>query len=159
MTIATSNGLVYSLGENLQALYKRSEPDDRLLSGSSHHHHYGHGSASSSMTTITMSDPSESKSESYVCRPTSIDCLCSDLIEIETQDSRLWEYINGNIDWDAVNGIAQPIITKFTFRTNGTCQSARFPGVGWSYFGADPEWGLKQATQLTVSTNINMRIS
>lgn len=23
----------------------------------------------------------------------------------------------------------------------------RIPGIGWSYFGADPEWGLRQATQ------------
>ena len=24
----------------------------------------------------------------------------------------------------------------------------RIPGIGWSYFGADPEWGEKQASQL-----------
>jgi hypothetical protein len=44
-----------------------------------------------------------------------------------------------------------PIITKYTYRTNGTCQSPRIPGIGWSYFGADPEEGYKQAKQLTVS--------
>ena len=44
-----------------------------------------------------------------------------------------------------------PIITKFTYRTNGTCQSPRIPGIGWSYFGADPEEGYKQSKQLTVS--------
>jgi trehalose-phosphatase len=43
-----------------------------------------------------------------------------------------------------------PIITKFTFRTNGTCQSPRIPGIGWSYFGADPEWAEYQAAQLQV---------
>ncbi len=53
-----------------------------------------------------------------------------------------------NIDWNAVSEIASPIITKFTFRTNGTCKTPRFPGIGWSYFGADPEWGRKQAAQL-----------
>lgn len=54
------------------------------------------------------------------------------------------------IDWDAISAIAVPIITKFTFRTNGTCQTPRYPGIGWSYFGADPDWGGKQAAQLTV---------
>lgn len=55
-----------------------------------------------------------------------------------------------NVDWSAVASIAVPIITRFTFRTNGTCQTPRFPGIGWSFFGADPEWGQKQATQLTL---------
>lgn len=44
-----------------------------------------------------------------------------------------------------------PIIARYTFRTNGTCQSPRIPGIGWSYFGADPEEGHRQAKQLTVS--------
>jgi hypothetical protein len=43
-----------------------------------------------------------------------------------------------------------PIITRFTFRTNGTCQTPRIPGIGWSYFGSDPDWGEKQASQLKV---------
>jgi hypothetical protein len=43
-----------------------------------------------------------------------------------------------------------PIISKFTYRTNGTCQTPRIPGIGWSYFGADPEEGHRQAKQLTV---------
>ena len=74
----------------------------------------------------------------------------SDAAPIETEDGRVWEYNKGQIDWTAVTQIAQPIIEKFTFRTNGTCPTPRFPGVGWSYFGADPEWGLKQAAQLKV---------
>lgn len=32
----------------------------------------------------------------------------------------------------------------------GTCQTPRIPGIGWSYFGSDPEWGKKQAEQLQV---------
>lgn len=43
-----------------------------------------------------------------------------------------------------------PIITKYTYRTNGTCQTPRIPGIGWSYFGADPEWGHRQSMQLKV---------
>lgn len=39
-------------------------------------------------------------------------------------------------------------MNKYTYRTNGTCVSSRFPGVGWSYFGADPDWGKQQAIQL-----------
>jgi hypothetical protein len=72
-------------------------------------------------------------------------------LAVDIEDTRSWEYISGDIDWKSVDEIAAPIITKFTFRTNGTCQSARFPGIGWSYFGADPEWGSKQAAQLTVT--------
>ncbi len=34
--------------------------------------------------------------------------------------------------------------------------SNRFPGIGWSYFGADPEWGEIQSKQLQVrSENLN----
>jgi hypothetical protein len=79
-----------------------------------------------------------------------LSCLFRFFVAVDIEDTRSWEYISGDIDWKAVDEIADPIITKFTFRTNGTCRSARFPGIGWSYFGADPEWGSKQATQLTV---------
>ena len=65
-----------------------------------------------------------------------------------SDDGRQWECMDCNIDWNAVSEIAGPIITKFTFRTNGTCKTPRFPGIGWSYFGADPDWGRKQAVQL-----------
>jgi trehalose-6-phosphatase len=67
---------------------------------------------------------------------------------LQDDEGRIWSYLNFNIDWQAVCHIAVPIITKFTFRTNGTCLSPRIPGVGWSYFGADPDWGEKQARQL-----------
>jgi trehalose-phosphatase len=63
---------------------------------------------------------------------------------------RKWEHKDMNTDWKFVNSIAIPIIHKFTTRTNGSCISPRVPGVCWSYFGADPEWGEKQAAQLTV---------
>ena len=67
-----------------------------------------------------------------------------------SSDNRLWECIDFNIDWKEVRNISVPITTKFMFRTNGTCLSPRIPGIGWSFFGADPEWGEKQAKQLTV---------
>ena len=34
--------------------------------------------------------------------------------------------------------------------TRMTVPIVRFPGIGWSYFGADPEWGECQAAQLQV---------
>ena len=64
--------------------------------------------------------------------------------------SRKWEHLDVKTDWKTVNSIAISIIDKFTMRTNGSCISPRVPGVSWSYFGADPEWGEKQAAQLTV---------
>jgi trehalose 6-phosphate synthase/phosphatase len=100
VTLATSNGLVYSWGQNLLTAEER------------------------------------------------------DIQGQETQ--RAWPYLDFNIDWRAVHDIAVPIITKFTFRTNGTCMTPRVPGIGWSYFGADPEWGGKQAAQLAVELEASL---
>lgn len=69
---------------------------------------------------------------------------------------RVWDCLDFNIDWATVRNIAVPITTKFTFRTNGTCQSPRIPGIGWSYFGADPDWGEKQASQLKVELEASL---
>lgn len=66
------------------------------------------------------------------------------------EDGRVWECMECNVNWNDVAAIAAPIISRFTFRTNGTCQTPRFPGIGWSFFGADPEWGQKQALQLSL---------
>lgn len=68
----------------------------------------------------------------------------------EAPGGRAWEALSCAVDWDAVKAAALPIISRFTFRTNGSCASPRTPGVGWSYFGADPEWGAKQAKQLAL---------
>ena len=65
-------------------------------------------------------------------------------------NGRVWGCMDFNIDWNAVRKIAIPIISQFTYRTNGTCQSPRIPWIGWSYFGADPDWGRKQMQQLSV---------
>jgi len=66
------------------------------------------------------------------------------------EEERVWQHTDFGVDWQAVCAIAVPIISRYTFRTNGTCLSPRVPGVGWSYFGADPDWGEKQATQLRI---------
>eukprot|EP01040_Poterioochromonas_malhamensis_P001718 gene1718-1823_t len=153
VTIATSNGLVFSLGENLQALAKRGTGSPGVVQTGTTAHLTPVPSSVLLTPLVAPGVGSTSVSASNsakIATVTSSSSLAPPVRHIETADGRSWEYINGNIDWDAVNGIATPIITRFTFRTNGTCQSLRFPGVGWSYFGADPEWGTKQATQLTV---------
>jgi trehalose 6-phosphate synthase/phosphatase len=63
---------------------------------------------------------------------------------------RTWDHMDLSIDWDTVKNIAIPIMSKFTTRTNGTCMTPRVPGIGWNYFGADPEWGEKQVIQLKI---------
>jgi trehalose-6-phosphatase len=77
---------------------------------------------------------------------------------------RKWDHMQLAIDWDAVKSIAVPIMAKFTTRTNGTYLTPRVPGIGWNYFGADPEWGEKQAAQLKVElesalVNYDIRIA
>ena len=67
------------------------------------------------------------------------------------------------VDWDAVKAIAIPIISKFSARTNGTCLISSIPGIGWSYFNAEPEWGTRQASQLKVEleaslANFNVKV-
>lgn len=32
----------------------------------------------------------------------------------------------------------------------------RIPGIGWSYFGADPDWSEKQATQLKIELEASL---
>lgn len=59
-------------------------------------------------------------------------------VAASTPGERTWPVMEFNINWTAVSEIAVPIITRFTFRTNGTCLTPRWPGIGWSYFGADP---------------------
>mmetsp|Transcript_30642 Transcript_30642/g.51813 ORF Transcript_30642/g.51813 Transcript_30642/m.51813 type:complete len:1299 (+) Transcript_30642:113-4009(+) len=78
-------------------------------------------------------------------KPKSDDLLAQTLADPE----RTWDFLESHIDWAAVASIAIPIITKFTYRTNGTCQTPRIPGIGWSYFGADPEEGYMQSRQLS----------
>lgn len=64
--------------------------------------------------------------------------------------ARTWETLDLDVDWREVVNVALPILTKFTARTNGSSISMREPGIGWSYFGTDPDWGDKQAAQLKI---------
>ena len=50
--------------------------------------------------------------------------------EEELRGGRWWQCLDYNIDWVGVRNIALPIITRFTFRTNGTCMTPRIPVSG-----------------------------
>ena len=67
-----------------------------------------------------------------------------------------WQTMGYDIDWTEVKKIAVPIMTRFVFRTNGTCLTPRIPGIGWSYFGSDPDWGEKQSSQLRVELEASL---
>lgn len=41
--------------------------------------------------------------------------------------------------------IALPILERYTAHTNGSSVRLRDPGIAWSYYSTDPEWGLMQA--------------
>ncbi len=129
VTLVTSNGLVYSWGQNLlnerdkakyAAFLKANASNERL-------------SARVKQESPEFEQDFEGMNEF-----------------LQDDEGRIWSFMNFDIDWQAVCKIAVPIISKFTFRTNGTCLSPRIPGVGWSYFGADPDWGEKQASQLRI---------
>lgn len=127
VTLVTSNGLVFSWGANLLNSSDLIKHKDFLSA-----------SASSDRLSARVAQESAEFEQDF-----------QGLNEfLQDDEGRIWSYLNFNIDWQAVCRIAVPIITKFTFRTNGTCLSPRIPGVGWSYFGADPDWGEKQARQL-----------
>eukprot|EP00595_Chromulina_sp_UTEXLB2642_P002684 CAMPEP_0196762724 /NCGR_PEP_ID=MMETSP1095-20130614/2653_1 /TAXON_ID=96789 ORGANISM="Chromulina nebulosa, Strain UTEXLB2642" /NCGR_SAMPLE_ID=MMETSP1095 /ASSEMBLY_ACC=CAM_ASM_000446 /LENGTH=1168 /DNA_ID=CAMNT_0042114379 /DNA_START=78 /DNA_END=3584 /DNA_ORIENTATION=- len=136
VTLATSNGLVYSWGDNLRL----DEDDNRTRSSSLVDPKYA-------MTNSSSFQNSSNKTSTNSLVNLTVD-------EMSGNDmygsGRKWNALDYNIDWQVVREIAVPIITKFTFRTNGTCQTPRIPGIGWSYFGADPDWGEKQSTQCKI---------
>lgn len=144
LTLVTSNGLVYSWGQNMLDVSEKESLSAQLSLLSPHGHAAGattSGDTASQRPRRTFSSALEESS------------LTGEAIaNSHTFDAsgRKWQFMDFDIDWIAVRDIAVPITTKFTFRTNGTCQSPRIPGIGWSYFGADPDWGEKQASQLKI---------
>jgi len=135
VTLVTSNGLVYSWGANLQTM----EEKENLKRG---------------MPTLSSSASSSSSSAANLAAAAAAAAAEQEYSDDRTphvdDEGRVWSYLDFQIDWQSVCKVAVPIISKFTYRTNGTCLSPRIPGVGWSYFGADPDWGEKQATQLRI---------
>lgn len=128
VTLATSNGLVYSWGRNLLTF-------EELLAQKS---------------SISLQEKRVERAKKDGGRALSATVLAETSVDgrtILTADSedgeRKWLFLDFDIDWLAVRNIAMPLITRFTFRTNGTCLTPRIPGIGWSYFGADPDWSEK----------------
>jgi hypothetical protein len=156
VTLATSTGLVYSWGDNLKVTHKCHSLDTSCTNTG------GKQSEDCGREVFTLSsqvsgcghdvDPVQGTMSflSYFYRVIYTFESVSAALAKNGDDDREWECMECNVNWTAVAATAVPIITRFTFRTNGTCQTPRFPGIGWSYFGADPEWGQKQASQLTV---------
>lgn len=70
---------------------------------------------------------------------------------------RCWCISDYQIDWLGVKRIAVPILKRYTARTNGSSILSRKPGVAWSYYRTDPEWGRIQATELQRELEARLR--
>ena len=150
ITIATSNGLVYSWGKNLLSC---EESDQLEISmGTEKEAEFAENSIESQLeAAIIARNRIRSRSfTSSILLDEGNEMSASALALYQDTLGRNWTASDYKIDWIAVRNIAVPITTKFTFRTNGTCQSPRIPGIGWSYFGADPDWGEMQSKQLKI---------
>ena len=74
--------------------------------------------------TAVATIPSSTHTSSNTLAETSSDGRT--ILTADSEDGgRKWDFLDFSIDWLAVRNIAMPLITKFTFRTNGTCLSPR----------------------------------
>jgi len=64
------------------------------------------------------------------------------------QPQRIWAFGDSEIDWSRTKQAAIPLLKWFTARTSGSRILQRDPGIAWSYYRTDPEWGRVQASQL-----------
>jgi trehalose-6-phosphatase len=164
VSLATSNGLVYSWGKNLMTadewikqLSQDSEGPDSMTFEARVEQAILEAAIArkrgNSSSNLLAAGIELDKAQAAAAGPAAIDsrqlALTHSLVG-DAVNSRVWECMDFAVDWVAVRNIAVPITTRFTFRTNGTCMSPRIPGIGWSYFGADPDWGQKQSQQLRV---------
>mmetsp|Transcript_7987 Transcript_7987/g.24669 ORF Transcript_7987/g.24669 Transcript_7987/m.24669 type:complete len:975 (-) Transcript_7987:324-3248(-) len=69
-------------------------------------------------------------------------------LEARLQPQRIWDSGDCEIDWSRTKQAAIPLLKWFTARTSGSWILRRDPGVAWSYYRTDPEWGRVQASQL-----------
>lgn len=176
ITIATSSGLVCSWGRNVLTVEEKEEESNETQS------YFGSvASIDSGKDSDVDSEPSNDgifhSREGFKDSEASPDSPSRIAKDGDRRESfswtrqqhetfvtnRTWDHMDLSIDWDAVKSIAVPIMTKFTTRTNGTCMTPRVPGIGWNFFGADPEWGEKQVMQLkieleTALVNYDVRI-
>jgi len=61
---------------------------------------------------------------------------------------RNWYTPDLGVDWPTIKSIALPLLNRYTGRTNGSSIRFREPSLAWSYYRADPDEGLMQATKL-----------
>mmetsp|Transcript_2621 Transcript_2621/g.2601 ORF Transcript_2621/g.2601 Transcript_2621/m.2601 type:complete len:1079 (+) Transcript_2621:113-3349(+) len=182
ITISTSSGLVCSWGKNVLTIEERedennetqsylgsvasidtekdSDMESEISNGDIFHSREGFKDSSES---VLCDSPSNEK-KNFFARDLHRESFSWTRQHHETfTTNRTWDHMDLSIDWDAVKNIAVPIMSKFTTRTNGTCMTPRVPGIGWNFFGADPEWGEKQVIQLkieleTALVNYDVRI-
>lgn len=173
ITISTSSGLVCSWGRNVMTVDEKDNNDDTqsylgsVASVDEAEESSDDGTEESndlifhSVEGTTSPDASKEKRNFRDVHRESFSWTKQNQESFLT--SRTWDHMDLSINWDEVKNIAVPIMSKFTTRTNGTCLTQRVPGIGWNYFGADPEWGEKQVAQLkieleTALVNYDVRI-
>ena len=101
VTLVTSNGLVYSWGENLLSA------DDRAAAAAMV---AGQAGAAGGQAKAAAGEKA----------------FDDDLYNQIDEENRAWHNFDFNVDWTAVCKIAVPIMSRYVFRTNGTCLSPRY---------------------------------
>lgn len=179
LTIATSNGVVYSWGVGLlwdTDIIPEAEEDgvpSCIVSVSSEdgENEENGDKFTSKKPNLTCNTNLQAKQPSTLT-PTSgrgnsrsnqshlpldsqiaIDGTFDDSLSIKRSSSvvaidREWICMHDEVNWQEVNQRVIPIMAKYTARTNGSYISPRIPGISWSYFAAEPDYGEKQAQRL-----------
>ena len=67
---------------------------------------------------------------------------------LDGRSARKWNNSNLGVDWNAIQQITLPILSKYTARANGSYVKLTSSSIGWSYYSCDPEWGNMLASPL-----------
>lgn len=67
-----------------------------------------------------------------------------------SQNKRQWRIMDYGVDWEKIKEITLPILERYTAHTNGSSLRLQNPGIAWSYYSTDPEWGAMQAKALII---------
>jgi len=113
ITLVTSNGLVYSWGENLL-----SEEDKARISTL--------GASAKASSANSLAAAVAAAAGAVAASKVKAGEFHDDLFSQVDDEGREWRNFDFHIDWTAVCKIAVPIMSQYTFRTNGTCLSPRF---------------------------------
>lgn len=115
---------------------------------------FGHldriGLAAANGLYLSMPQESDADKESLSTTPRSVPPGshpedASGLPQQHKGKKRSWSLLDYGVKWAEVKDIALPILERYTARTNGSSVRLRDPGIAWSYYSTDPEWGLMQA--------------